>query len=118
MVMKIVYLVACIISLFELILFYESSPRNLNKNFLLLYTTTLISNFGYSLLVFTTSLEAALIGNVFSYFGSIFTLFFMFLVIVEMCRKKLPVALSFLLFFLLRLYILFLFLIFEKVEKV
>ena len=98
--MKIVYLVACIISLFELILFYESSPRNLNKNFLLLYTTTLISNFGYSLLVFTTSLEAALIGNVFSYFGSIFTLFFMFLVIVEMCRKKLPAALSFLLFFI------------------
>lgn len=100
MVMKIVYLAACIISLFELILFYESSPRNLNKNFLLLYTTTLISNFGYSLLVFTTSLEAALIGNVFSYFGSIFTLFFMFLVIVEMCRKKLPAALSFLLFFI------------------
>ena len=98
--MKIVYLVACIISLFELILFYESSPRNLNKNFLLLYTTTLISNIGYSLLVFTTTLEAALIGNVFSYFGSIFTLFFMFLVIVEMCRKKLPVALSFLLFFI------------------
>lgn len=98
--MKIVYLAACIISLFELILFYESSPRNLNKNFLLLYTTTLISNFGYSLLVFTTSLEAALIGNVFSYFGSIFTLFFMFLVIVEMCRKKLPAALSFLLFFI------------------
>ena len=99
MVMKIVYLVACIISLFELILFYESSPRNLNKNFLLLYTTTLISNCGYSLLVFTTTLEAALIGNVFSYFGSIFTLFFMFLVIIEMCRKKLPIAIGLLLFF-------------------
>ena len=88
MVLKIVYLVATFISLFELILFYETSARNLNKNFLLLYVTTLISNFGYSLLVFTTNLEAALIGNVFSYFGSICAIFFMFYVIIEMCGKK------------------------------
>ena len=96
--MKIAYLAACFISLFELILFYETSPLNLNKNFLLLYTTTLISNFGYSLLVFTTTLEAALIGNVFSYFGSIFTIFFMLYVIVEMCGKKMPLFLGFFLF--------------------
>ena len=96
--MKIIYLVATFISLFELIIFYETSPLNLNKNFLLLYVTTLISNFGYSLLVFTTTLEAALIGNVFSYFGSICTIFFMFYVIVEMCGKKIPLPLGFLLF--------------------
>ena len=65
MVLRITYLVATFISLFELIIFYETSPRNLNKNFLLLYVTTLISNFGYSLLVFTNTLEAALVGNVF-----------------------------------------------------
>ena len=65
MVMKIIYLVATFISLFELIIFYETSPLNLNKNFLLLYVTTLISNFGYSLLVFSKTLEAALLGNVF-----------------------------------------------------
>ncbi|MBO4630139.1 MAG: HD domain-containing protein [Treponema sp.] len=98
MVMKIIYLVATFISLFELIIFYETSPLNLNKNFLLLYVTTLISNFGYSLLVFTTTLEAALIGNVFSYFGSICTIFFMFYVIIEMCGKKMPLPLGFLLF--------------------
>ena len=96
--MKIIYLVATFISLFELIIFYETSPLNLNKNFLLLYVTTLISNFGYSLLVFTTTLEAALIGNVFSYFGSICTIFFMFYVIIEMCGKKMPLPLGFLLF--------------------
>ena len=98
MVLKIVYLVATFVSLFELILFYETSARNLNKNFLLLYVTTLISNFGYSLLVFTTTLEAALIGNVFSYFGSICAIFFMFYVIVEMCGKKIPLPLGFALF--------------------
>ena len=98
MVLKIVYLVATFISLFELILFYETSARNLNKNFLLLYVTTLISNFGYSLLVFTTNLEAALIGNVFSYFGSICAIFFMFYVIIEMCGKKMPMILGFMLF--------------------
>ena len=98
MVLKIVYLAATFISLFELILFYETSARNLNKNFLLLYVTTLISNLGYSLLVFTTNLEAALIGNVFSYFGSICAIFFMFYVIIEMCGKKMPVALGFALF--------------------
>ncbi len=98
MVLKIVYLVTTFISLFELILFYETSARNLNKNFLLLYVTTLISNLGYSLLVFTTTLEAALIGNVFSYFGSICAIFFMFYVIIEMCGKKMPVALGFALF--------------------
>ena len=98
MVLKIIYLVATFISLFELILFYETSARNLNKNFLLLYVTTLISNFGYSLLVFTNTLEAALVGNVFSYFGSICTIFFMFYVIIEMCGKKMPLPLGFLLF--------------------
>lgn len=98
MVMKIVYLAACFISLIELTFFYVTSSRNLNKNFLLLYTTTLISNFGYSLLVFTTTLEAALVGNVFSYFGSIFTLFFMFFVIVEMCGRRVPLFAGFLLF--------------------
>ena len=96
--MKIIYLIATIISLFELLLFYETSSRSLNKNFLLLYTTTFISNFGYSLLVFTTTLKAALVANVFSYFGSIFTIFFMFYVIVEMCRKKIPLLLGLLLF--------------------
>ena len=96
--MKIIYLVATFISLFELIIFYETSPLNLNKNFLLLYVTTLISNFGYSLLVFSKTLEAALIGNVFSYFGSICTIFFMFYVIIEMCGKKMPLPLGFLLF--------------------
>ena len=98
MVLKIVYLVATFISLFELILFYETSARNLNKNFLLLYVTTLISNFGYSLLVFSTTLEAALVGNVFSYFGSICAIFFMFYVIIEMCGKKMPMSLGFVLF--------------------
>ena len=98
MVLKIVYLVATFISLFELILFYETSERNLNKNFLLLYVTTLVSNFGYSLLVFTTTLEAALVGNTFSYWGSIFAIFFMLIVIVEMCGKRVPLALRLLLF--------------------
>ena len=95
--MKIAYLAACFISLFELILFYESSQLNLNKNFLLLYTTTLISNLGYALLVFTKTLEGALIGNIFSYFGSIFTIFFMLYVIIEMCGKKMPLWLGLLL---------------------
>ena len=98
--MKIVYLTACFISLLELTLFYVTSARNLNKNFLLLYTTTLISNFGYSLLVFSTSLEAALVCNVFSYFGSIFTIFFMFFVIIEMCGRKIPFFAGLLLFIL------------------
>ena len=90
MVFKILYFATCLIALLELILFYETSSKNLNKNFLLLYVTTFISNLGYTLLVFSHSLEAAFAGNFFSYMGSIYTIFFMFLVIVDICNKKIP----------------------------
>ncbi len=90
MVLKYVYLLTCLISLTELIIYYEKTSHNLNKNFLLLYITTLFSNFGCSILIFSETLQVALIGNLISYLGSIFTIYFMLIVISGMCNKKIP----------------------------
>ena len=90
MVLKYVYLLTCVFSLAELIVFYEKTSLNSNKNFLLLYITTLISNFGYTILVFSETLQVALLGNFISYFGSILTIYFLLIVISWMCQKKIP----------------------------
>ena len=82
-----VYLVAFFISLIALIIYYEISSNKLNKNYLMLFLTTVISNFGYSMLVYAKTLEAAMIGNLLSYIGSIFTIMFMLVIVVEMCNK-------------------------------
>ena len=54
----------------------------------MLFLTTLVSNFGYAMSIYAVSLEAAMCGNLISYIGSIFTIMFMLVVVVELCNKR------------------------------
>lgn len=86
--LRIFYLIAFFISFLTLIIYYEISANNINKNYLLLFMTTLISNFGYTLSVYADDIESALAGNLISYVGSIFTIYFMFAVVIGLCNKR------------------------------
>ena len=86
--LRILYLVAMFISLIALFIYYEINSNNLNKNYLTLFLTTFISNFGYAMSVHADTLEGALSGNLLSYVGSIFTILFGLVVVVDMCHKK------------------------------
>ncbi len=96
--LRFLYLFAFFISLIALIVYYEINTNKINKNYLILFLATLISNFGYAMSVYATSLEAAMAGNLISYVGSIFTLLFMLIVVVEMCNKRFYFPLRFGLF--------------------
>ena len=98
MVLRIIYAVLFFISLIELVVFYNLSANKINKNYILLYCTTILSNFGYTLLIYSTELETALIGDALSYIGSIFTIVFMLIIVVDMCNRKFPFGLKLLLF--------------------
>lgn len=80
--LRLVYLFSFFISLVTLITYYEMSLNKVNKNYLLLFLTALISNFGYAQLVYSDTTEAAMSGNLISYIGSIFTVYFMLVVVV------------------------------------
>ena len=82
--LRIVYLIAAFISLLALIFYYEINVSKVNKNYMLLFLTTLISNFGYAMYVHSDTLEAAMTGNLISYIGSIYTIFFGLIVMVEL----------------------------------
>lgn len=86
--LRIIYLIALFISLVALYLYYEINSNNLNKNYLTLFLTTFVSNFGYAMSVHADTLEGALSGNLLSYIGSIFTLLFALVVILDMCHTK------------------------------
>ena len=90
-----VYLIAVFISLGTLIIFYEINANKINKNYLMMFLTTLISNFGYAMSVYSETLEAAMAGNLVSYIGSIFAILFMFVVVVDMCGKRFFIPLRF-----------------------
>ena len=82
--LRIVYLIAAFISLLALIFYYEINVSKVNKNYMLLFLTTLISNFGYAMYVHSDTLEVAMTGNLISYIGSIYTIFFGLIVMVEL----------------------------------
>lgn len=84
--LKIFYLVAVFLSTFEIIFYYETTLNKTNKNFLFLCVTTLVSNFGYSMSTYATTLEAALSDSMISYIGSMLTVYFMLVVVFEMCK--------------------------------
>ena len=100
MALKIIYLAVFFLSLIEFTLFYEFTSNKINKNYLILFITTIISNFGYSMLTFASSLEAAMCGDLLSYIGSILTILFMLVVVIDMCGMKfyVPLRLSLLAF--------------------
>ena len=100
MALKITYTVLFFVSFFEFSLFYEITSNKINKNYLILYFTAMLSTFGYAMSIHADTLEAAMCGDLLSYIGSIFTILFMLEIVVDMCNKRflLPLRL-FLLFY-------------------
>ena len=86
--LRIIYVIALFISFVQIIIFCEATPNKINKNFLFLFLTTFLSNLGYALSIYAEDLEAALLGNLISYAGSIFTVLYMLIVVVEMCNRR------------------------------
>ena len=96
--LRLVYAILFFISLIELIVFYTISANKINKNYLMLYCSTILSNFGYTLLIYSSSLPSALTGDLLSYIGSIFTIMFVLILVVDMCNLKFPFILKLFLF--------------------
>ena len=85
---RFIYIIALFLSLIALYLYYEINANTINKNYLTLFLTTFISNFGYAMSIYSDTLEGALSGNLLSYIGSIFTILFGLVVIIDMCHKR------------------------------
>lgn len=84
--LRFIYLIAVGLSLIELVVFFETSGRRTNKNFISLFISTLLSNFGYSFSVHAPNLESSMFGTMVSYIGSIITIVFMLIVVVDLCE--------------------------------
>lgn len=84
--LRFIYIIAVLLSLLELVIFYETTGRRTNKNFLTLFVSTLTSNFGYAFSVFAPNLESSMCGTMISYIGSIFTITFMLIVVIDLCE--------------------------------
>ena len=96
--LRFIYLIAVFLSLIELIIYYETATSGTNKNFIILYIATFVSNFGTAFANYAPNLEACLFGIMISYIGSICIMSFMLVVVVELCKIKFPLALRILLF--------------------
>lgn len=97
--LRFIYLIAVFLSLIELIIYYETATSGTNKNFIILFISTFISNFGAAFSHYAPNLEAALCGTMISYIGSIFIMTFMLLVVFELCQKEIHIVFRYLLFF-------------------
>lgn len=84
--LRFIYIIAVFLSLFELVFFYETSGRRTNKNFITIFVSTLISIFGYAFSVHAPNLESAMFGTMVSYIGSIITITFMLIVVIDLCE--------------------------------
>ena len=81
--LRFIYLISFFASLLAIIIYFEINSGKINKNYLMLFLTTLISNFGYAMSVYANSLEAAMSGNLISYIVSIFTIMFMLVILIK-----------------------------------
>lgn len=95
--LRFIYIIAVLLSLLELVIFYETTGRRTNKNFITLFVSTLTSNFGYAFSVHAPNLESAMCGTMISYIGSIFTITFMLIVVVDLCERRFHPVLRYLL---------------------
>lgn len=96
--LRFIYLIAVFLSLIELIIYYETATSGTNKNFLILFISTFVSNFGTAFAAFAPNLESCMFGTMISYIGSIFIMEFMLVVVLELCDIKFPLILKFVLF--------------------
>ena len=87
--LQILYLTAFFVSLFELILFYESSLGKNNQNRMFLFVGSFVANYGCAMVVFSESLAGALCGTQLYFIGNSLTFVFLIFVIADICNIEL-----------------------------
>ena len=80
------YLTAFFISLFEIILFYESRLGKNNQNRMFLFVASFVANYGCAMVSFSESLAGALCGTQLYFIGNTLTFVFTFFVIADICK--------------------------------
>jgi len=80
------YLSCFLLSLIMLIFYYESDKIKTNKTVLFFFITTVITNYGHSLTIFTETPLTMLAGNQISSLGYIFATYFFLVIIYEICN--------------------------------
>jgi len=83
------YLTAFLVSLIEVVLFYESGMGKNNQKRMLLFVSSAITNYSCALMSFSKSLQGALCAIQLYFIGVIFSLIFLFFVIADICSVKL-----------------------------
>ena len=86
--LKIFYLVAFFISLFELIIFYESHLGKNNQNRLALFIVSFVANYGCAFESFAETLGESLCGTQIYFVGNTLTILFLFFSICDICTIK------------------------------
>ena len=76
------------ISLLEFIIYYEVTMNKTDKNYIVLFLTIFISNYGYSMSIYADNLETLLSGTMISHIGSVFTILFILFTVVKLCRRR------------------------------
>ena len=87
--LRALYLAAFFISLFELIIFYESRLGKNNQNRLILFIVSFVANYGCAFESFASSVGEALCGTQIYFIGNTLTFVFLFFVISDICTIKL-----------------------------
>ena len=95
-----IYLAAFLVSLIEIILFYESRLGKNNQNRMFLFVAALVANYGCAMIAFSESKAGALCGTQLYFIGNTLTLVFLLFVIADICNVKMSRNLERLFFFI------------------
>ena len=83
--LRALYLGAFFVSLFELIIFYESRLGKNNQNRMILFIASFVANYGCAFSSYAETLGEALCGAQISFIGNTLTFVFLFFVISDIC---------------------------------
>ena len=83
-----IYLAACFISLFEMIIFYESRIGKNNQNRMLLFVSSFVANYGCAMIPFAVTIDGAVCGTQLYFIGNTLTFVFELFVIADICKIK------------------------------
>lgn len=88
--LKWIYLLVALLSIGEIIYYFETSQSKINKNQFTLFIFAAITNYAYALGTFSTTLEGLVLANHLYNFGSITADIFMLFVVAEICHIDIP----------------------------
>lgn len=96
--LKWIYLLFCLISIFETIFYSVSTPSKINKKYLYLFSFATLACVSYTIGTFGKTLEGLYYANLMYNIGSIMGDIFLLLVIAELCHFHIPKIVSVLIF--------------------